>query len=173
MADTAKSGPATLPQDSLWLALIRIAVLSLPFAGAIFYGVWSYHSTDQTYRDLDASGVKTQARIVSKRIIRSGTDRPRYAYEMTVRFTIGAQVRQSTVPVTSGFFDRHNPPDEVTLRYLPDDPAVGEIDPDMRGSSLQDTLTIVGILLFIGVVNIGMARDAERNKRNREKERSQ
>jgi hypothetical protein len=173
MAETKKSERRTLMQSVHRSPLVRIVVLSLPFAGAILYGLWTYLGTDGIYRDLDAFGVETQATIISKQIIRSGTDRPRFAYEMTVGFSVGDQMRRGKVRVTSGFYDSHNPAEQVTIRYLPNDPQVREIDPAMRGKSMRDAIAIIGILLVIGFANIGMSREAERNRKRRAEEQSQ
>ncbi|KFB09024.1 DUF3592 domain-containing protein [Nitratireductor basaltis] len=162
MTDTTDHGGGSLLRNSHLQALLRTLVLALPFAAAFLYGLWTYHGSDKIYRGLEAHGVETQATIISKRIIRSGTDRPRYAYEMTVSFTVGDKMRRGNVSVTSGFYDRHNPPDRVTIRYMPHDPQTRQIDPAMRGNAMREALTVIAILLFIGVVNIGMARGARR-----------
>lgn len=153
-------------------AMLRIGVLALPFVLALIYGLWSYHSSDSYYRNLMEQGVETQATIISKRIIRSGTDRPRYSYVMTVGFTVGDKMRRGRVPVTRGFYDSHDPPQRVPIRYLPDDPATRLIDPGLREKSMRGAFTIVGILLFIGMANIFMAGDARRSIPQRTKDQS-
>ncbi len=173
MAEAMDQEGASRLRSSHLQALIRLLVLALPFAAAFLYGVWTYHGSDKSYRDLEAHGVETLATIISKHIIRSGTDRPRYAYVMTVSFTVGDKMRRGNVSVTSGFYDRHNPPDRVPLRYLPHDPQTRQIDPAMRANAMRQTLTIIGILLFIGIVNIGMARSADRTESARVREQGQ
>jgi len=132
----------------------RSVFLLLPFVGAILYGLWSLHRADNHYGDLDAFGVETQATIISKQIISTNTNRPRTAYDMTVGFTVGDKMRRGHVRVTKGFYHSHNPPERVPIRYLPDDPQVRSIDPAMRDRSRRRSITIVGILLFIGVANL-------------------
>ncbi|WP_417522499.1 DUF3592 domain-containing protein [Marinovum sp.] len=161
MGETTGPTPPTGKTDH---PLIRCAVLALPFVLALLYGLWSYHSSDSHYRELEARGVESRATIISKRIIRSGTDRPRYSYVMTVGFTVGDKMRRGRVPVTRSYYDSHDPPQRVPIRYLPDDPDTRMIDPAMREKSMRGALTIIGILLFVGVANIFMASDATRSR---------
>ncbi|TNF21610.1 MAG: hypothetical protein EP318_06560 [Rhodobacteraceae bacterium] len=149
-------------------ALIRLAVLSLPFVLALLYGLWSLDRADSRYGRLEAYGVETRATILSKRVVRRGTDRPRHAYEMTIGFTVGDRMRRGTVEVTRGFHDRHDPPERVPIRYLPEDPQIREIDPAMRDKTRHGTFTIIGILLFVGVANIFMAGGASTGRRRKE-----
>lgn len=143
-----------------WRRLAETAVLLAPFAAALLYGFWSFTSSDRHYGALDRSGVETMATILDKRVVRHGTDRPRYRYEMTIGFTVGETMRRGTVQVSSGFYERHEPPQRVPIRYLPTDPQIRSIDPAMHGKSMRNALTIVLLLLFIGLVNLGMARKA-------------
>lgn len=140
--------------------MVGYGVLAAPFAAALAYGLWSLSVSDRYYGDLDAYGVETGATVLAKRVVRSGTDRPRHHYQMTVGFTVGETMRRGAVEVTRDFYERHDPPQRVSIRYLPADPQIREIDPAMRGKSGRKTLTIVALLLFIGFVNLGMARRA-------------
>ncbi|MHA6324323.1 DUF3592 domain-containing protein [Roseivivax sp. CAU 1753] len=170
MDKPVRSKPGEAGGDAGQLSLERGVILAMPFILAMLYGFWTYHSTGSYYGDLDALGVETQATIISKRIRRGGGDRPRHAYDMTVGFSVGDTMRRGTVTVTRAFYDSHDPPDRVAIRYLPDDPQIREIDPAMRGKSMRGALTIIGILLFIGVANLFMTGAATRGLRRRMKE---
>ena len=154
MGDTSRSDRKTPRQVGRAASVERRVFLVLPFVGAILYGGWSLHRADSYYGDLERLGVETQATIISKQIVRSNTKPARTAYDMTVGFTVGDKMRRGHVRVTRRFYHDHAPPDRVPIRYLPDDPQVRWVDPAMQGHSMRGTLTIVGILLFIGVANL-------------------
>ena len=152
------------PPAGPWRRLAEAAVLLAPFAAALLYGFWSFSSTDRHYASLERFGVETMATILDKRMVRHGTDRPRYHYEMTVGFTVGETMRRGSVQVSSSFYERHDPPQRVPIRYLPTDPQVRSIDPAMRGQSMRSAFTIVALLLVIGFANLGMARRTIRSR---------
>ncbi len=88
------------PPAGPWRRLAEAAVLLAPFAAALLYGFWSFSSTDRHYGALERFGVETMATILDKRMVRHGTDRPRYHYEMTVGFTVGETMRRGSVQVS-------------------------------------------------------------------------
>ncbi len=126
----------------------------LPLLVAAVLGLMNQYRYESLYGELDNSGVLTQATIISKQLIRRGTDRPNFAYEMLVGFTVGERMLRGRVLVTNGFYNQHEPSEVVPIRYLPDDPKIREIDPAMRDKSARSNLVIICILVFIGFANI-------------------
>lgn len=165
MDNTAKEELGTFPERGRERSMERTVFLLLPFVSAFLYGLWSYSSTGSYYADLDAFGIETQATIISKRVIGRGTDRPRPAYEVMVSFTANETMRRGKIRVTGDFYGKHNPPDQVPIRYLPDDPQIREIDPAMRNQSRRGAVTIIGVLLCVGVANLFMSGSLKRHKR--------
>lgn len=95
------------------------------------------------------------ATIIDKRIVRGHGDRPgAQRFEMTVGFTVGDTMRRGSVAVTRAFYDMHQPPERVPLRYVPDEPEIREIDPDLRDDKTVRNLMIIALLVGIGVFNL-------------------
>ncbi len=145
----------------------HIAAVMLPIVGGVLYGVWSWQNYQAYYGRLDAFGVETQARVISKYTGKTGNERSSPYYTMRVEFSVDNKLRRGNVRVTRGFYKRHDAPDRVPIRYLPEDPQIRELDPDVRNRSKG--IVIVVILLFIGLANGVMGVGREQGKRTQAK----
>ncbi|GEM_PF-2146285 len=141
-----------------------IAAVVLPIIAGILYGVWDWRSYQAYYGRLDAFGVETQARIISKHTGQAGNVRSRPYYRMQVEFSANNKLRRGFVDVTRRFFKRQDAQDRVPIRYLPEDLQIRELDPGVRGRSVKNSIAIVVILLFIGLANGVMGVGKEEGK---------
>ena len=146
----------------------RIAAILLRIICGILYGIWSCQGYTARYGALDASGVETEATILSKHTGKAGNIRSPVRYRMRVGFSAGDRRHRGFVPVTRGFYNRHDPPDRVPIRYLPEDPQVRELDPALRGRSVRKTIAIIAVLLFVGLANAFLEVGNEDRKQRRE-----
>ena len=143
----------------------HIAAVVLPIVGGVLCGVWSWQNYQAYYGRLDAFGVETQARIISKYTGQTGKAGSRPYYRMQVEFSVDNKLRRGVVDVTRRYFRRHDAPDRVSIRYLPEDPQIRELDPGMRRRSVKNGIVIVVIFLFIGLANGVMGVGREEGKR--------
>ena len=136
----------------------------LPLFIAAIYYVFMHHAHSDQYDDLDNFGRSTQATIIAKQLIRRGSDRPSFYYQMKVGFTVGEKMLRGNVMVSKTFYDRYETTDSVPIRYLPEDPSIRELDPAMRNQSKNNTLTIVLIFVFISTINLFMLTEMGNKK---------
>ncbi len=145
----------------------HIAAVVLPIIAGILFGVWDWNRYQNYYGRLDAHGVETQARVIAKYTGTAGNARSSAYYRMQVEFSVDNTLRRGVVDVTRRYFKRHDAPDRVPIRYLPEDPQIRELDPAMRNRS--DGIAIVIIFLFIGLANGVMGIGKEEGKRTQAK----
>lgn len=126
----------------------------LPLLLAAVFMLFNQYKYRNLYGDLDDFGRETMATIFDKRIVRYGTDRPGHYYQMIVGFTVGDKMLRAHVQVTSDFYQNHEAPERVSIRYLPDNPLVREIDPDLRTQLNRRSHVIVLIFVCIAFVNL-------------------
>ncbi len=154
--------PAKSAQASGALSWPHLAAVLLPIILAVLYGLWAKHDYQNYYGRLDSHGVEAQATIIGKFTGDTGGSRSRPYYEIRFEFTVDGKRRRGRIRVTPGFYKSHDPPDKVAIRYLPEDPQIGEMDPRMRRKSRRDTYAIIAIFLFIGLANVFVLRGERR-----------
>lgn len=126
----------------------------LPLVLAAGFILFNQYKNHNLYKDLDNHGRQTMATILDKRIVRYGTDRPSFTYQMRVGFTVGDKMIRGHVQVTREFYEQHHAPQRVPIRYLPDKLHIREVDPAMRDQSKRRNRTIIGLLVFIAFANL-------------------
>ena len=143
----------------------HIAAVVLPIVAGMLYGLWEWNRYQDYYGRLDAFGVETPARVIAKYTGTAGNARSGAYHRMQVEFSVDNTLRRGVVDVTRRFFKRHDAPDRVPIRYLPEDPQIRELDPRVRRKSVKDSIAIVVIFLFIGLANGVMGVGKEEGRR--------
>ncbi len=126
----------------------------LPIAMAAVFMMFNQYRYENLYGDLDNFGKTTEATVLEKRVVRRGTDRPTFAYEFKVGFTVGEKMRRGWVRVTRQFYDLHDQTSRIPIRYLPDDPQIREVDTGMREHTGNSHSLVAWLFIFIAVVNL-------------------
>lgn len=150
------------PQIVRWLGGERGIGTWLPVSIAMLVFGLGIH-TNGRFLTLDAFGRDTMATIIERNKIFDNSARSLSTrYEMIVGFTVGDVMRRGSVPVTLSYFNAHKSGERVSIRYLPDDPQIREIDPARQSKLIHEGIGLIALLLGLAVYNFFSLKPARR-----------
>ncbi|MCC5986420.1 MAG: DUF3592 domain-containing protein [Pararhodobacter sp.] len=145
------------PGVSIYAILMRQRAWLLAF-GLVFtvaFGAVSLILSAEA-RQLAQHGVEAEATIVSldTRTRRDSDGNRRTTYLVTYRFDLpGGETQRNRDTVSRGYYRSVSRGDQVTMRYLPDDPATAELE---RGSARRNSI-LFGLVALVAAGGTGGA----------------